>query len=94
MELINIVGLIAAFCTSSAFFPQAFKVIKSRDTKSLSLVMYVIFTMGVMLWLVYGIFRKDFVLIAANLIILIPACIILFFKATEKRRDPVGSEAV
>ncbi|MFH1314812.1 MAG: PQ-loop domain-containing transporter [Candidatus Uhrbacteria bacterium] len=45
------IGLIVAICTTLAFFPQTIKVIKTKQTKDLSLAMYLIFTMGVFLWL-------------------------------------------
>lgn len=87
MELVSILGLIAGGLTSLAFFPQAIKVIKSRDTKSLSLIMYLAFTVGIILWLIYGIVRRDLALFSANIVILGPAVLILFFKMTEKKRQ-------
>jgi MtN3 and saliva related transmembrane protein len=50
----EVLGYIAAFLTTAAFFPQTIKTIRTRDTKSISLAMYVLFTSGIALWLWYG----------------------------------------
>ena len=84
MEIYTIIGLAAATCTTLAFLPQAIKVIKTRQTKDLSLVMYSIFTLGVLLWLAYGILVKDAPLIIANIITGILAAIILIMKIRYK----------
>ena len=51
MDPVTVIGLIAAACTTFAYVPQAVKTIKTKDTKSLSLIMYVIMTVGILLWL-------------------------------------------
>ena len=78
MDYIVIIGLIAATCTTAAFVPQAIKTIKTRETKDLSLGMYLMFTIGVFLWLVYGIFIKNVPIIAANVVTLMFTTTILF----------------
>jgi len=78
--MITIIGLIAAACTTISFLPQALKSIKTRQTKDISLTMYSLFTTGIVLWLVYGIFIRDFPLIAANIVTLIFTLIILVMK--------------
>ncbi len=77
MEITAIIGNIAAFLTTSSFLPQAIKTIKTRDTESLSFPMYLLFVIGVALWLVYGILNKQLPIILGNLITLILAGIIL-----------------
>jgi MtN3 and saliva related transmembrane protein len=84
VEIYTLIGLAAATCTTLAFLPQAIKVIRTKQTKGLSLVMYSIFTLGVFLWLVYGILVKDPPLIIANIITLILAAIILIMKIKYK----------
>lgn len=67
MNWITLLGFAAAICTTVSFLPQAIKTIKTKNTKSLSLVMYSsILTIGIFLWLVYGIFLKDLPIILAN----------------------------
>ncbi len=54
MVYIEIAGYLAATLTTISFVPQALQVIKTKDTHSISLSMYIIFVSGVFLWLVYG----------------------------------------
>ena len=84
MTPINIIGLSAAICTTGAFLPQAIKVVVTQETKSLSLIMYIILTTGVALWLVYGILKHDIPNIAANGVTLLFASIILAIKFRNK----------
>ena len=84
MEPVTVIGLIAAACTTFAYVPQAIKIIKTKDTKSLSLIMYVIMTVGIMLWLSYGILLKDLPIIIANTVTLIFSGIILILKIKYK----------
>ena len=74
------IGLLAATCTTVAFVPQAIKVIRTRNTAGLSLSMYVCFTIGVSLWLVYGCLIGDTAIIIANAITIVFATIILALK--------------
>ena len=76
----EIIGYTAAFLTTASFLPQAIMTIKTRDTESLSLGMYSSFTLGVLLWLIYGFFLDNYVIIYANSITLILATTILSFK--------------
>ena len=76
----DIIGYIAALLTTVSFLPQAIMTIKTRDTEALSLGMYSLFTLGVLMWLVYGININNSVIIYANVITLGLASIILFFK--------------
>ncbi len=75
-----IIGNIAAILTSVSFLPQAIKILKTKDTKSISLPMYIMFVVGVLLWLIYGFLRNDVPLILANIVTLSLAGLILWFK--------------
>lgn len=74
------IGYIAATLTTASFLPQAILTIKTKDTKSLSLSMYSIFTLGVLCWLIYGVYIADRAIIFANAITLVLAASILSFK--------------
>jgi MtN3 and saliva related transmembrane protein len=87
MTLTEIIGAVAATLTTIAFIPQAHKVLVYRDTHSLSLGMYVIFTTGVVLWAIYGYLRADWVIIVANAITALLCLAILFMKL---RNDVLG----
>jgi len=80
IEWMTVIGLLAAVCTTIAFLPQAVKSLKTKQTKDISLPMYIIFTAGVLLWLVYGIIISDIPLILANGITFILAGMILALK--------------
>ncbi|MGB1185907.1 MAG: SemiSWEET family sugar transporter [Flavobacteriaceae bacterium] len=64
----EIIGLIAAVCTTFAFIPQVMKVWKTKQTKDLSLRMYFIMFIGIILWLVYGIRIDSLSIIMANVV--------------------------
>lgn len=74
------IGMVAALLTTCSFLPQAIKVIRTRQTKDLSLAMYVAFTAGVGLWLIYGLLLGQWPVILANAITLVLAAIILTMK--------------
>ena len=80
-------GYTAAFCTSMSFLPQAIKVIQTRDTRSLSLLMYSVFTFGITMWLTYGILLGDWPMMIANVITLIFAGTILVIKIINRKAD-------
>ncbi len=72
------VGYIAGICTAVAQFPQAYKVIKTGETHSISLGMYAIMTFGILFWFLYGVLLSDLPMILANFICLIPSLYILY----------------
>jgi len=80
MSNVEALGYLAAALTTLSFVPQAVKVIKTRDTASLSLLMYVAFTCGVALWLAYGVLIEDKAVIFANFVTLLLAVTILSIK--------------
>ena len=84
MELITLLGLVAATCTTISFLPQAIKTIKTKHIKDLSLGMYTVLTTGVFLWFFYGILIKDLPLILANGITLVFTATILFLIIKDK----------
>jgi MtN3 and saliva related transmembrane protein len=73
-------GYVAATLTTVAFIPQAIKTLKSRDTRSISLGMYIVFTVGVGFWLMYGIHLQSLPMIVSNVITLALAAAILAMK--------------
>ena len=77
---IMVIGLIAGALTTSSFVPQVMQTIKTRQTKDLSLGMYLALTAGVFLWLVYGIILNSPPVYLTNGITLLLATIILFLK--------------
>ncbi len=84
--LAEAIGLVAAACIAGAYFPQLWKSWRTKRTDDLSLVMLLILFSGVGLWVVYGIIRRDWVIIAGNGISLGCLGLLLYFKVIGLRR--------
>lgn len=80
MDIISLYGYLAAICTTVSFIPQILKILKDKEAKDISIGMYLIFTFGVLFWLVYGILLNEYPIIIANSITLVFACTVLFLK--------------
>lgn len=78
--LVELIGGIAATITTLGYVPQAIKSIRTRDTASISLAMYVMLAVGIALWLVYGILINSWPLIGANAVTLVTILVILAMK--------------
>ena len=81
MTYIDVLGWIAAALTTIATVPQAYEAIKTKNTQGISLLMYILFVIGVVFWLTYGILRQDAAIIAANALTLLFASITLALKS-------------
>ena len=75
--MLTILGFFAAILTSISFVPQAFKVYKTNNTSSISLEMFILFTFGVVCWLIYGFLRNDMAITVANFFTLLMSGFIL-----------------
>ena len=84
---IEIIGMSAAVLTTLAFVPQVLKVIKLKKTDGLSLNTYIIFTLGVGLWFIYGFFKNSLSMVLGNGITLILSMIILVYIVREKKSN-------
>lgn len=80
----NTLGLIAGALTTAAFIPQVVQIWKSRHTQDISLGMFAIFSIGVFLWLLYGIQLGALPVILSNGITLVLSLTILVFKLKYK----------
>jgi MtN3 and saliva related transmembrane protein len=83
----SIIGYIAAFCTTAAFFPQALKVYQTKQTRDISLWMFLLMTTGLTAWLIYGLLISSAPIISANIITLVFAIYILIMKITLERKS-------
>jgi MtN3 and saliva related transmembrane protein len=77
-------GYVAAVMTTLAFVPQALKTIRSKDTRSISLGMYVVFTIGIAFWLAYGIVLGSIPMILSNIVTFALSATILAMKLKYK----------
>lgn len=74
------VSAIAATLTTAAFVPQALHILRHKETKAISLLMYVAFALGVALWLLFGVLIDNWPMIVANAITLALALAIIGMK--------------
>jgi len=77
MDSTTLIGLMAAFCTTCAFVPQVIQILRTGNVDGISLQMYTIFTLGVALWLTYGIIMDDLPMLLANMVTLALALMVL-----------------
>ena len=80
MNWVTVLGLAAAFCTTIGFLPQVIKTLRTRRTRDISLVMYLVLVTGVLLWFIYGFIIGDLPLILANGATLALASVVLAMK--------------
>jgi len=80
MNWSDLMGYCAAVLTTVSFVPQAWLTFRTRNVQGISLVMYSSFTLGVALWLGYGLVMRAWPLVVANAVTLVLALSILFMK--------------
>ena len=80
LPLIDVVGATGATLTTLCWLPQAMKVIREKETRALSLPATAAFTLGVVLWLIYGLAIGDWPLIGSNAVTLALMAVILAMK--------------
>lgn len=85
LEQADALGALAGTLTTAAFVPQVLKTWKSRSAEDVSLAMFLIFSAGVLLWLVYGILIGATPIIVANAVTLVLALAILAMKIRYKK---------
>jgi MtN3 and saliva related transmembrane protein len=84
MSYITILGYLAGAMTTLGFLPQLIKIVKSRSTRDISLVMFIVICTGIFLWLVYGLLINSLPIILANAVTLVIAGTILILKIKYK----------
>lgn len=95
MSLIPIIGTLAALCSTVSFAPQAWQIIRTRETKDISTGMYLFTVTGFAAWTAYGVLLAQWPLIAANSICLVLSAFILTMKLLPQRdKDAVADKIV
>ncbi len=84
----QVVGSAAATLTMFGFVPQIQKMLKTHSVKDVSLPMLLQFSLGVFLWAIYGVYRKDSILIVANVISLTTLIIAIGLYFKYRSKDP------
>lgn len=83
--VLNAIGSCAAVCTTVSFVPQLVRVWQRKSADDISLIMFLLFSFGVLCWLVYGIGLGSLPMIAANVVTLTLASAILVLKVRFSR---------
>jgi MtN3 and saliva related transmembrane protein len=78
-------GYAAAFCTTAAFVPQLMRVLRTRSARDISLPTFLLFSIGVFLWLLYGLYTGSKPVIASNAVTLVLSLSILILKLRYDR---------
>lgn len=86
MQLHDLIGYLAATLTTASFVPQALQTFRTKDVSGISLGMYSVFTVGIGLWLVYGLVLQAWPIVIANTITLALAASILAMKLRYRDR--------
>lgn len=80
MQITDLIGYLAASLTTASFLPQALHTFRTKDVSGISLGMYSAFTLGVALWLLYGILLQAWPIVIANTVTTALASFILSMK--------------
>ena len=86
MQITGVIGIIAGIFTSASLLPQLIKIIKEKKVEDLSVVMFVSLMIGLLLWVYYGLLRKDMPIIVTNSFSVLLNICILFFRFKYKRQ--------
>lgn len=87
MTLVDVIGSVSGVLTTLAFVPQAVKTLRTRQTRDISTAMWLLFCIGVVGWLVYGILLAAMPIILANGVTLVLASLVLMVKLTNRRYE-------
>jgi MtN3 and saliva related transmembrane protein len=79
-DSIDFIGYVAATCTTLSFLPQLIRVLRLRSTREISLGMFLIFSVGTALWLIYGFYLHSMPVMVANAVTFLLAMSILVMK--------------
>ncbi|NOG70740.1 SemiSWEET family sugar transporter [Roseicella sp. DB1501] len=94
MDAATLVGGLATLCSTTSFVPQAWKVIRTRDTEAISAGMYAVTVAGFSLWLTYGLLLWQWPLILTNGICLVLSAFILTMKLLPRRQKEKVAESL
>ncbi|TPK04945.1 hypothetical protein FJ872_26830 [Mesorhizobium sp. B2-5-9] len=94
MEKVTLIGSLAALCSMSSFAPQAWKIIRTRDTAGISAWMYAITVVGFALWLTFGMIKGEWPIIVTNAVCLALATFILVMRVLPSSRKEMVADAI
>jgi len=85
---VDLLGYVAAFCTTIAFVPQVVLVWRRRSAEGVSTLMYIVLTVGIALWFTYGVLLQSWPIVIANGVTLMLALAVLGMKWLFRGRMP------
>jgi MtN3 and saliva related transmembrane protein len=94
IEIANLIGVAASIASVSSFAPQAWKVIRTRDTRSISATMYWLTVVGFGLWFVFGVLVGQWPLIVTNAICFALSAFILVMKVLPPSKKQAVADAI
>ncbi|RVD63240.1 SemiSWEET transporter [Mesorhizobium sp. M7A.F.Ca.ET.027.03.2.1] len=94
MDNVTIVGYLAALCSMTSFTPQAWKIIRTRDTGSISAPMYALTVLGFALWLVFGVIKEEWPIIITNGACLLLSAFILLMTVLPRAKKEAVADAL
>lgn len=92
VTLTHWLGYSAAALTTASFVPQAWLIFRTRNVSGVSLTMYSTFTLGIAMWLAYGVLLGAWPIVIANVITLVLASAILVMKVMHREKGPPQRE--
>lgn len=93
MNYVDWLGLLAGTLTTVAFVPQVLKIWLTRSADDVSYLMFGIFSVGIVLWLAYGIALGALPIIIANVVTLVLSILVIALKVRYSRRPDTDTEA-
>ena len=94
IDAIAVVGTIGAVASVASFAPQAWKIIRTRNTDGLSAAMYALTCLAFAMWLTFGILQGEWALIVPNALCLILALFILWLVVLPEPKTKAVAEAI
>ncbi len=86
MNYIQVIGISAGILTSLSMLPQLIKIIKEKAAKDVSVIMILILLAGLVMWIYYGVLKKDMPIIVTNIFSVIVNLTLLFFRLRYWRK--------
>lgn len=80
MDVFSLIGFAAGVCTTGSLLPQVFKTLKTKNTRDISLYMYILLSLGIFLWFIYGVLLKEIPIMVSNGFSLVLAVVVLVLK--------------
>jgi MtN3 and saliva related transmembrane protein len=94
MSTLTVLGIAAALCSTISFAPQAWKIIRTRETKDISTGMYLLTVAAFCLWASYGVVLRQWPLVASNGLCFLLSAFILTMKLLPRRDRNIVADAI